>query len=265
MSDVAPEILAEIADWPDRLEASCLGTKFDEGLVRVLASCDSTQDVARMIGIGAAVTTGRQTAGRGRLGRVWIDDEGAGIALSLAVPMQDPATISLASGIAVLEAIRAMVPPSIGPTIGLKFPNDVVEATSGAKIAGILVEASEGVAVIGIGINLHRRSWPPGIHARSVEELASKSTLRRIDLLESLPPRLSRALDLSPSEVAHRFSKAHAPTGCRVEVESGDHRITGRLESLSPLQHLEVIDSDDVRCRMPVESTRIVSWDPSSR
>ncbi|MDG2022370.1 MAG: biotin--[acetyl-CoA-carboxylase] ligase [Phycisphaerales bacterium] len=265
MSDMAPEILAEIADWPDRLEASCRGTRFDVGLIRVLSSCDSTQDVARMTGIGAVVTTGRQTAGRGRLGRVWIDDEGAGIAMSLTVPMQDSATISLASGIAVLEAIRAVVPPSIRPTIGLKFPNDVVESISGAKIAGILVEASEGVAVIGIGVNLHRRSWPPGIHARSIEELAPEATLRRIDLLEVLPSRLSEAIDLSPSDIADRFSEAHAPTGCRVEVESGDRRITGRLESLSPLKHLEVSDSDDVRHRMPAASSRILSWDPSSR
>jgi biotin-[acetyl-CoA-carboxylase] ligase BirA-like protein len=265
MTTVAPKILAEIADWPDRLEAACRGTRFDPSLVRVLAECRSTQDVARFAGEGAVVTTGRQSSGRGRLGRAWIDDEGAGIAMSLAVPMQNPATLSLAAGIAALEVIRAAVPPAVRPMLGMKFPNDVVEWASGAKIAGILVEASDGVAVIGIGINLHRRPWPPGIHAMAVAELAPDTPLRRIDLLEALPSRISEALDLQPTEIADRFSAAHAPTGCQVEVESGDRRITGTLESLLPLEHLEIVDSDGVRCRMPVESSRILSWQPSSR
>jgi BirA family biotin operon repressor/biotin-[acetyl-CoA-carboxylase] ligase len=175
-----------------------------------------------MAGEGAVVTTGRQSAGRGRLGRVWIDDEGTGIAMSLAVPMQNPATLSLAAGIAVLEVIRAAVPSTVGSTLGLKFPNDVVESTSGAKIAGILVEASDGIAVIGVGINLHCRRWPPKIHAMAVEELAPETSLCRIDLLEALPSRISEAIDFTPAEIADRFSAVHAPTGCRVEVEIGE-------------------------------------------
>jgi BirA family biotin operon repressor/biotin-[acetyl-CoA-carboxylase] ligase len=265
MNAVSPKILEEIADWPDRLEAACRGTRFGASLVRVLAECGSTQDVARMAGEGAVVTTGRQSAGRGRLGRVWIDDEGTGIAMSLAVPMQNPATLSLAAGIAVLEVIRAAVPSAVGPTLGLKFPNDVVESTSGAKIAGILVEASDGIAVIGVGINLHCRRWPPKIHAMAVEELAPETSLCRIDLLEALPSRISEAMDFTPAEIADRFSAVHAPTGCRVEVESGDRRIIGLLESLSPLEYLEIVDAEGIRHRMPVESSRIISWQPCSR
>ena len=225
MSDLGPKILAEIADWPDRLEASCRGTRFDASLVRVLAKCDSTQDVARMAGRGAVVTAGRQLAGRGRLGRIWIDDEGAGM--------------------------------------GMKFPNDVVDVASGAKIAGILVEASDDLAVIGIGVNVHRRTWPSGIHAMAIEELASGMTSRRIDVLEALPGRISEALDLKPAEIAARFAAEHAPTGCRVEVESGDRRVVGTLDSISPLEYLEIVDSEGIRHQMPVESSRILSWQPS--
>ena len=263
MSDLGPKILAEIADWPCRLEASCRETRFDASLVRVLAKCDSTQDVARMAGRGAVVTAGRQSAGRGRLGRIWIDDEGAGIAISLAVSMQDPATLSLASGLAVLEVIRAAIPPDVRPSLGMKFPNDVVEVASGAKIAGILVEATDGIAVIGIGVNVHRRTWPPGIHAMAIEELAPGVTTRRIDLLEALPARISDALDSEPAEIAARFSAEHAPTGCRVEVESGDRRVVGTLESLAPLEHLGIVDTEGIRHQMPVESSRILSWQPS--
>ena len=74
---------------------------------------------------------------------------------------------------------------------------------------------------------------------------------------------MTGASSLKPAEIAARFAAEHAPTGCRVEVESGDRRVVGTLDSISPLEYLEIVDSEGIRHQMPVESSRILSWQPS--
>ena len=102
-----------------------------------------------------------QTAGRGRLGRVWQARPGASLTFSLALPLA-PANwsgLSLAVGIALAEALD---PPRVGapPRLGLKWPNDllVVDPRGHRKAGGILIETvttdAARVAVIGVGLNL---------------------------------------------------------------------------------------------------------------
>ena len=112
---------AELEDWADRLEAIAASTRFDPTRVRVFATCESTQEPARDLGIGSVVTTGRQTAGRGRLGRVWVEDRGTGIALSLGLPAMASDRACIAVAVASMEAVApaAMaepVSPSVAPT-----------------------------------------------------------------------------------------------------------------------------------------------------
>ncbi|MDA0214648.1 MAG: biotin--[acetyl-CoA-carboxylase] ligase, partial [Planctomycetota bacterium] len=81
MSDHASATGRPIDQWPDALEASiahCASWRS----VTVLRETASTQDHARNLEVGSVVVAGRQTAGRGRLGRSWIDTAEDGLALS---------------------------------------------------------------------------------------------------------------------------------------------------------------------------------------
>ncbi len=256
--------LVELEDWADRIEAGCRGTRFDPSLVRVLATCDSTQDVARATGAGAVVVAGRQTHGRGRRGGRWIEDLGTGVAISFATRAEAADRLLLGSTVGALDAIRAALPGSERGRVGIKFPNDLVERRRGAKIGGILVEVADEIAVIGIGINVHRRTWPEGLSAIGLEELGADRGYRRIDLIEHLPARISNALDADRDALAARFVDAHLPTGRRVEIECGGQVRRGTLETLDPTGTLRVRGDDGVVQAWPAASTRIRSWEPGA-
>ncbi|MDP9243179.1 MAG: biotin--[acetyl-CoA-carboxylase] ligase [Actinomycetota bacterium] len=103
------------------------------------------------------VAAGHQTAGRGRLGRTWLDDAGRSLLFSLVLrPELSPTLaglLSLLAGAAVADACRDVA----AVEAGCKWPNDVL--VRDRKLAGILAEASvaEGRLrhlVLGVGVNL---------------------------------------------------------------------------------------------------------------
>ena len=102
---------------------------------------------------GTLVLAEHQTEGRGRLGRVWIDEPGAGLTFSIvlhpAPPVADWPALTLVAARAVAAAI--------GDGATIKEPNDVL--VDGRKVAGILAEAAERV-VLGIGVNVTSAPWP---------------------------------------------------------------------------------------------------------
>jgi BirA family transcriptional regulator, biotin operon repressor / biotin---[acetyl-CoA-carboxylase] ligase len=94
-----------------------------------------------------------QTAGRGRLGRVWLsDDHALTFSIGLALAPADWSGLSLAVGLSIAESLHER--------IKIKWPNDLW--VDGQKLAGILIETtamkhappSQRYAVIGVGINL---------------------------------------------------------------------------------------------------------------
>ncbi|MDP3906044.1 biotin--[acetyl-CoA-carboxylase] ligase [Novosphingobium sp.] len=128
--------------------------------LEVLPETGSTNaDLAARIAAGDRVAEGhwlianRQTAGRGRQGRVWFD--GAGNFMGSTVVERragdpPPGTLALVAGLAVHEAVGALIPPPHRPE--LKWPNDVM--IGGAKLCGILLEAAGTGVIVGIGVNL---------------------------------------------------------------------------------------------------------------
>jgi len=99
---------------------------------------------------GTLVTTDDQTAGRGRMGRVWKALPGQQLILSLLLrPSFPPHFIMMASALAVAEAIER----ETGLVATLKWPNDVL--VHGRKVCGALIETGEGAAVVGIGLNVN--------------------------------------------------------------------------------------------------------------
>lgn len=98
------------------------------------------------------MVAGEQTAGRGRHGRSWVSDPGAGLWSSTIIRECEEFTrLPLIAALAVVDVARELA----GACWTIKWPNDVLGA-DGRKVAGILAEAVADGAVVGIGINLER-------------------------------------------------------------------------------------------------------------
>jgi len=164
-------------------------------IVRV-GRVDSTQTLAFALASagaadGTAVVADSQAAGRGRRGRVWIDEPGASLLVSILLrPRLDAARLpglSLAAGVAVAEALMR----AAGVTPRLKWPNDVL--LTGRKVAGILLESrldpagGPATVALGIGINLTQRAFSTDLAERATSLwLATGRRAERDALLSAL-------------------------------------------------------------------------------
>ena len=101
-----------------------------------------------------------QTAGRGRAGRVWLNETGQSLTFSCAFETDlKPSQLnglSLALGVGACEALRAQCSADQVNRLKLKWPNDLM--FEHGKLAGILVETQINTKririVVGMGINL---------------------------------------------------------------------------------------------------------------
>lgn len=133
-----------------------------------LSVTDSTQSVARFLAEQGApdrtlVWADRQTAGRGRMERLW-DSGPGGLYFSLILrPAFSPsrlADLSLATAAAAAEALQDL--GGTGLQAAVKPPNDVIGSRGrrSGKVCGILAEASGGSRVVdwlvlGVGMNVN--------------------------------------------------------------------------------------------------------------
>jgi BirA family biotin operon repressor/biotin-[acetyl-CoA-carboxylase] ligase len=198
-------------------------------LVR-LGRVDSTQTVAFALAAdGAAdrtvVVAQAQTAGRGRHGRLWLDEPGASLLTSIILrPRLEPArlpTLSLAAGVAVVEALERVT----GLKPRLKWPNDVL--VDGRKLAGILLESRIGpspLVVLGIGVNLAQRVFPADLADRATS--VRLATGRRVDadalltaLLESLDAWRTRLETEGWAPIRERWRALTETLGRRVSID----------------------------------------------
>jgi BirA family transcriptional regulator, biotin operon repressor / biotin---[acetyl-CoA-carboxylase] ligase len=129
-------------------------------------TCPSTntwaRDRALQLQHGDVVFTQRQTAGRGQHKRVWHAPPGVLTASFMldGIPAAQFPGLSLAAGLAVIQAVEALV-GSLRGQLRLKWSNDVF--LNGGKLAGILCEASTRATpvathptrvIVGVGLNL---------------------------------------------------------------------------------------------------------------
>ena len=153
-----------------------------------------TASTQRLLGAddpeGTTVVADHQTAGRGRLGRVWEDVPGRSLLLSVllrpAPPMPLWPELSVIAGGAVARAIGGEVRP----------PNDVF--LNGKKVAGILPEATRGRVVLGIGVNVnHTEDELPRDTVKPPTSLRVETGREhdRDALLEQILAELERAYD----------------------------------------------------------------------
>lgn len=117
---------------------------------------------------GTLVVANMQTAGKGRRGRSWQQEEGSVIAMSLLLrPTFSPDKASMLTLLAA-HSVAGAIEAVTGLPAAIKWPNDIV--INRKKTVGILTEMSLGVEqaaidyiVIGIGINVNNTTFPEEI------------------------------------------------------------------------------------------------------
>jgi BirA family transcriptional regulator, biotin operon repressor / biotin---[acetyl-CoA-carboxylase] ligase len=208
------------AIWTD---ARLAGTRF--GDIRWFTSIDSTNryllDLASQgAPEGTVAVADEQRAGRGRLGRSWVAPPGASLLVSVLLRPQLPsesfALVTMAAGLAAIEAVRACA----GIDARLKWPNDVV--VDDRKLAGILAEKQGDAVVVGMGLNVHWKSFPDDLAATATacNLLGGHPTTREDVLATWLVALDARLRDLD--RVADDARRTSATVGRRVRVELAD-------------------------------------------
>ena len=112
---------------------------------------------------GTVLIAGRQTAGRGRMGRSFLSPEG-GLYLSILHRPEGPPEAALPVTACAAAALCRCLEALTGLRPGIKWPNDLL--LGGKKIAGILAEGSFDAqgrffVVLGLGVNLRTAAFPP--------------------------------------------------------------------------------------------------------
>ncbi len=124
-----------------------------------LKEVDSTnryaKDHAHELRHHTLVITGKQTGGRGRLGRSWSFDAGKSLAMSLLfkdLPPEHLTRLPLLFALGVQQGLSNLC----GLEFGIKWSNDIL--WQGQKICGILCESrtslESSIAVGGVGVNI---------------------------------------------------------------------------------------------------------------
>lgn len=182
-------------------------------------------------GEGTLITTDEQTAGRGRLGRVWQSLPNEQLALSLVLhPSFPPHFLVMASALAVAEAIEA----ATGLRPEIKWPNDVLIA--GRKVCGILIETSERIAVLGIGLNVNGSlAGDPelAVRATTLSDALGQHIAREplfielIERLDGLYATLKAGGEQARRQLRAAWRERLATLGKRVTIQQVGRAITG--------------------------------------
>ena len=200
-----------------------------ESRFRHYAQTTSTMDRARELAErGTApftvVTAEKQSAGRGRAGRLWESEDG-GLFFTLMLPGGSPvlryALVSAAAQLAAADALRETSGVDARP----RWPNDVYVADR--KAAGVLVELeAEGDLTrrmaVGIGVNVNNR--PQGAGKVSLAELTGRAVSRRAALtafLDAFEHEYSLLEDRGA--IAARWNARAYGVGARVALIDARH------------------------------------------
>lgn len=257
----SPDVLDEniIADG---LKVSSVGTK-----IKVMKSVDSTNEEVKRLAnsgeeSGLVVAAEEQTAGKGRLGRVWKSDNG-GLYFTLLIRPELPpsaiASITLAAGYAVCLAIRDYTECDAK----IKWPNDVIIGNK--KVCGILTEMAAqsdqiDYVAIGIGINVNHTEFPDEISQKATSLLLE--TGEKIDrnpffksVIQKLDEVLSSFLFSVSLEDIQSFKALCATLGRKVSVQRGGKIVEGTACDITA--NGELIIKDDAGNNISVNSGEV--------
>ncbi len=252
--------------WPAEAIWEAVAPDLPGFTVEILPTIDSTNtELMRRARAGrlepVLLVAEQQTAGRGRLGRDWLSDAGAGankagngsLTFSLGLPLSplDWSGLSLAVGVSVAQSLH--------PDLRLKWPNDVW--LQDRKLGGILIEtASLGdirYAVVGVGINIDQRlaaglATPPAWLREVFADIDAPQALLRIaaPLVQAI--RAFEARGFAPFQT--RFNARDALGGLTVALSDGTTGVAQGVDGVGALrvhtaQGLKKITSSEVSLR----------------
>ena len=195
---------------------------------------------------GTALLADRQTAGKGRLGRVWESPAGANVHLSVVLrpvlPLHRVPMLCLATAVAVADIC--------GEIYTIKWPNDVL-APDGRKVAGILAELETNGGridrvIMGVGINLS--AAPPLPTATSlfeVDGLARDRDALARRLVQRILVQCAR-VETDPESLLEDWRSRSSTIGARVSVGE----VTGVATGIDAEGALWVLDDSGDRHRI---------------
>jgi BirA family biotin operon repressor/biotin-[acetyl-CoA-carboxylase] ligase len=224
-----------------------------------LRETESTNAVAFKMAEGGApegtvVISDAQTAGKGRLGRVWISP--AGVNLYCSVVLRPPITpvaacqLTFLSVVAVARAIEKCT--KLSPQI--KWPNDIL--ISGKKVAGLLNEMNAetekvNFVVLGIGVNLNLRLSQLGEGLRHPATSLLEEGGVEVDragftrtLLTELDELYDKFLSEGEGPVRAEWLERSAIGGRSVRVSCGAREFTGVVQGVDSFGALLVLLAD---------------------
>jgi BirA family biotin operon repressor/biotin-[acetyl-CoA-carboxylase] ligase len=199
---------------------------------------------------GLALFAETQTAGRGRLGRLWVSPPKGNIYMSLGwcigLEPSELAGLSLAVGCAIGEGLDR----EFGLNMQLKWPNDMYLA--GKKCGGVLIDlvqsANQGwIVIVGVGLNVAMpklsgdeidQPWTD-LSTHSAEKLARHEVGGRI--LEALVPLLSSWQVGSFGQWRESWCRRDLMAGREISIQQGGHAIAGRAEGVDFSGALRVV------------------------
>jgi BirA family biotin operon repressor/biotin-[acetyl-CoA-carboxylase] ligase len=211
-------------------------------LIRVVPETGSTNaDLLARLAAGERMPEGqwlvadRQTGGRGRQGRSWLDGPGNFMGSTVVhVSPQDraPAGLSFVAALAVYETVFARL--GNPRELQLKWPNDVL--LGGGKFCGLLLEREGASVVVGIGVNL--ASAPRSeIQAKALAEQgpAPDRDAFAAELAAQFDLELGRWRQFGLEPILNRWLAAAHPVGSALTVhEPNGSRVSGAFDGLEP-------------------------------
>jgi BirA family biotin operon repressor/biotin-[acetyl-CoA-carboxylase] ligase len=221
---------------------------------------------------GTVVLAERQTTGRGRLGRRWVDAPGGSVLCSVLLRLRLPLERWHLAGwlVALAAADAAVAVAGAEPTC--KWPNDLVIGTR--KVAGVLAEVVQvpgsrhadqpGALVVGIGVNCNwPEGWPPAndpdaeaiaATATSLDREAGRpvdrdavvarlleGTARRAAILVAADTGGDRGeIEHAARELGSEYRRRCSTIGAQVSVELAGEQFVGRALDVNDEGHLLV-------------------------
>jgi len=177
------------------------------------------------------LTTEFQSAGRGRLDRVWTAPARSGLAVSVLLSPPIAARrwswVPLVTGLAVVDALVVAGLPA-GVRVALKWPNDVLIGSGGSKVAGILAErVDERRVVVGMGLNVSLQAADLPVPTATSLLIAGARMLDRTTLLAAYLAALSAHSrcwwsEADDTAVRERYRRVSTTIGRSVEVALPD-------------------------------------------
>ena len=219
---------------------------------------------------GVALFAETQTAGRGRLGRVWVSPPKSNIYLSLGwrtgLEPLELAGLSLAAGCAIGEGLER----NFGLKMQLKWPNDLY--LGGKKCGGVLIDLVQSsnqdwTIVVGVGLKVAMPNSGGNDIDQPWTDLGSHSAvpLTRNEvggqLLGALVPLLSSWQVGAFTQWRESWSRRDLMAGHQITVQQGNHSISGRADGVDHSGALRVVTNEGLTVVQSGEASMLRSKD----